>query len=74
MSLAQRAARHGDRPPTSACRCQPRTSRATGSPPETVSRVLRRLQQSSVIRVERRELEIVDGAELERLAGDVLRG
>jgi CRP/FNR family transcriptional regulator len=41
--------------------------------PETVSRVLGRLQQSGVIRVERRELEILDGAELEQLAGDVLR-
>jgi CRP/FNR family transcriptional regulator len=75
VSLAQRSARHGG----SATRISlpmPRTDIASylRLAPETVSRVLGRLQQSSVIRVERRELEVVDGAELERLAGDVLRG
>jgi CRP/FNR family transcriptional regulator len=41
--------------------------------PETVSRVLRRLQSEGVIKVERRELELLDRAALEKLAGPVLR-
>lgn len=41
--------------------------------PETVSRVLRRLQDSGVITVERRELDIVQSDQLENLAQNVLR-
>jgi CRP/FNR family transcriptional regulator len=41
--------------------------------PETVSRVLRRMQDAGVITVERRELEVRDPAGLEALARHVLR-
>ena len=41
--------------------------------PETVSRVLRRLQDEGLVLVERRELEIRDAAKLEALARPVLR-
>jgi CRP/FNR family transcriptional regulator len=41
--------------------------------PETVSRVLRRLQDEGLVLVERRELEIRDAARLESLARPVLR-
>jgi CRP/FNR family transcriptional regulator len=41
--------------------------------PETVSRVLRRLQDAGVVEVERRELTLVDPARLEALARHVLR-
>ena len=41
--------------------------------PETVSRVLRRLQEEGVLRVERRELELLDRDTLEALAAPVLR-
>ena len=41
--------------------------------PETVSRVLRRLQDEGLVQVERRELEIRDAAKLEALARSVLR-
>lgn len=41
--------------------------------PETVSRVLRRLQEDGVLNVDRRELEIVQREQLETLAGPVLR-
>ncbi len=40
---------------------------------ETVSRVLRRFQDTGVIRVDRREVELTDGARLEELARHVLR-
>jgi CRP/FNR family transcriptional regulator len=38
-----------------------------------VSRVLKRLQDEGLIRVERRELEILDAARIEELALAVLR-
>ena len=41
--------------------------------PETVSRVLRRFQEDGLLRVDRRELELVDRAQLEALAAPVLR-
>lgn len=41
--------------------------------PETVSRVLRRLQQEGILRVDRRELEILQRDALEALAAPVLR-
>ena len=41
--------------------------------PETVSRVLRRFQADGLLRVDRRELELVDRAQLETLAAPVLR-
>ncbi len=41
--------------------------------PETVSRVLRRLQDEGLIRVERRELEMIDPRQVEDLAASVLR-
>ncbi|MGH8030249.1 MAG: helix-turn-helix domain-containing protein [Arenimonas sp.] len=41
--------------------------------PETVSRVLRRLQAEGVLRVDRRELELLDREALENLAAPVLR-
>mgnify|MGYP006326998157 CR=1 FL=1 len=41
--------------------------------PETVSRVLKRMQDDKLIGVERRELEILDVARLEALALNVLR-
>lgn len=40
---------------------------------ETVSRILRRFQDDGLIRVEKRELEILDRAQLEYLARNVLR-
>jgi len=40
---------------------------------ESVSRCLRRMQDSGVIAVERREIEILDLSRLEQLAGNVLR-
>ena len=40
---------------------------------ETVSRVLRRMQEDGLIAVERREVELVDMARLEKLAAAVLR-
>lgn len=42
--------------------------------PETVSRVLRRFQQDGWLQVDRRELELVERAQLEELAEPVLRG
>lgn len=41
--------------------------------PETVSRVLRRFQDEHLLRVDRREIELLDRARLETLARDVLR-
>lgn len=41
--------------------------------PETVSRVLRRLQDEGVIRVQLRELELIDRARVESLASAILR-
>ncbi len=41
--------------------------------PETVSRVLRRLQDEGVLKVDRRDLEILDPAALNALAHNVLR-
>lgn len=41
--------------------------------PETVSRVLRRLQQDATIQVDRRELELLDRPRLEALAAPILR-
>jgi CRP/FNR family transcriptional regulator len=41
--------------------------------PETVSRVLRRFQEDGLLRVERRELELLDRDALETLAAPVLR-
>jgi CRP/FNR family transcriptional regulator len=41
--------------------------------PETVSRVLKRFQEDGVLRVDRREIEIVQRELLEGLAGPVLR-
>lgn len=41
--------------------------------PETVSRVLRRFQEDGLLRVDRRELELVDRPQLESLAAPVLR-
>lgn len=41
--------------------------------PETVSRVLKRLQGDGMIRVDRRELELIDHAAIEALAKAVLR-
>ncbi|KLJ01088.1 helix-turn-helix domain-containing protein [Luteimonas sp. FCS-9] len=41
--------------------------------PETVSRVLRRMQDDGVLRVDRRDLEILQPVELETLAHHVLR-
>jgi CRP/FNR family transcriptional regulator len=41
--------------------------------PETVSRVLRRLQDDAMLRVERRDLELIDEARLAALARPVLR-
>lgn len=42
--------------------------------PETVSRVLRRLQDEGLIRVQRRELELIDRDRVESLASSILRG
>lgn len=44
-----------------------------GLAPETVSRVLRRLQEEGVLQVDRREFEILDPVRLQALAQDVLR-
>ncbi|MGV8930950.1 MAG: helix-turn-helix domain-containing protein [Luteimonas sp.] len=41
--------------------------------PETVSRVLKRFQHDGLLRVDRRELELLDRVQLETLAGPVLR-
>jgi CRP/FNR family transcriptional regulator len=41
--------------------------------PETVSRVLRRFQEDGLLRVERRELEILRRDALEELAAPILR-
>ena len=41
--------------------------------PETVSRVLRRLQEDGMVKVDRRELEILAPDRLETLAMAVLR-
>ena len=41
--------------------------------PETVSRVLRRFQADGLLRVDRRELELLDRVQLEALAAPVLR-
>jgi len=41
--------------------------------PETVSRVLKRFQDDGLLRVDRRELELVGRAQLEALAAPVLR-
>jgi CRP/FNR family transcriptional regulator len=40
---------------------------------ETVSRILRRFQEDGIVRVERRDLEILDRARLEDIARNVLR-
>ncbi len=40
---------------------------------ETVSRILRRFQDEDIVRVERREIEILDRGRLEALARNVLR-
>lgn len=42
--------------------------------PETVSRVLRRFQDDGLLRIDRREVELVDADALQRLAEVVLRG
>ncbi|HEX7012744.1 MAG TPA: helix-turn-helix domain-containing protein [Steroidobacteraceae bacterium] len=42
--------------------------------PETVSRVLRRFQDDGLLKVDRREIELLDRSRLETLARDVLRG
>ena len=41
--------------------------------PETVSRVLRRLDEDGIVRVERRDVELLDPDALHRLAAPVLR-
>ena len=41
--------------------------------PETVSRVLRRMQDDGVLAVERREVELLDSSRLETLAAPILR-
>jgi CRP/FNR family transcriptional regulator len=41
--------------------------------PETVSRVLRRFQDDGLIRVDRRDLELIDRPRIEELARTVLR-
>ena len=41
--------------------------------PETVSRVFRRFQDEKLLRVDRRELELLNRASLETVARDVLR-
>lgn len=41
--------------------------------PETVSRILRRLRDEGMVAVERREIEILDGPQLEALSRNVLR-
>lgn len=41
--------------------------------PETISRVLRRFEQDALLRVKRREVEILDLARLETLAASILR-
>ena len=41
--------------------------------PETVSRVLKRLQDEGLVRVDRRELEILDMTRIQALALNVLR-
>ena len=41
--------------------------------PETVSRILRRFQDEGLLRVERREMELLDAAQIEALARPVLR-
>lgn len=42
--------------------------------PETVSRVLRRFQNDGLLRIERREVELIGRERLEQLASGVLRG
>lgn len=42
--------------------------------PETVSRVFRRFQDEGMLRVDRRDLDLLDRARLEALARDLLRG
>ena len=53
----------------------PRTDIANylGLAPETISRVLRRLQAEGILQVDRREFEILDMPRLHELARDVLR-
>lgn len=63
----------------SASRCQLTMSRTDIAnylrlAPETVSRVLRRFQETGLVRVERREVELVERGQLETLAAPVLRG
>jgi CRP/FNR family transcriptional regulator len=41
--------------------------------PETVSRVLKRFQEENLVRVDRREVELVDRARLEDIAGAILQ-
>ena len=41
--------------------------------PETVSRVLKRFQDDGLVKVERRELELLDRGKLQTLAAPVLR-
>jgi CRP/FNR family transcriptional regulator len=41
--------------------------------PETVSRILRRMQEQELIRVERREIELLDAEHLHDIARNVLR-
>jgi CRP/FNR family transcriptional regulator len=73
-SLARRSAQHGGSA-THVSLPMPRTDIASylRLAPETVSRVLGRLQQANVIRVEGRELEVLDGKALAEVAGDALR-
>ena len=41
--------------------------------PETVSRVLRRMQDTGLLAVDRREVQLLDRAEVDALAAPVLR-
>jgi CRP/FNR family transcriptional regulator len=41
--------------------------------PETVSRVLKRFQEENLVRVDRREVELLDRARLEDIAGAILQ-
>jgi CRP/FNR family transcriptional regulator len=73
-SLARRSAGHGGSA-THLSLPMPRTDIASylRLAPETVSRVLARLQQAAVIRVDGRELEVLDERALVEVAGDALR-
>lgn len=74
LSLSRRYAQRG----YSAQRfhlAMPRTDIANylGLAPETVSRVLRRLQAEGILQVDRRDFEILDMPALQQLARDILR-